>query len=115
MPPKIVRKNRTTNENLKEQAMANTTATKTVDRKTETLVEGTPLEHTKMHNINKSGSRTVGVNVGSTINMGDFQSLRVDCWLTDELLDGETHTEGLQRLTEVASEHLRYMADELAN
>ena len=95
--------------------MANTTATKTVDRKTETLVEGTPLEHTKMHNINKSGSRTVGVNVGSTINMGDFQSLRVDCWLTDELLDGETHTEGLQRLTEVASEHLRYMADELAN
>ena len=47
--------------------------------------------------------------------MGDFQSLRVDCWLTDELLDGETHTEGLQRLTEVASEHLRYMADELAN
>ena len=60
-------------------------------------------------------SATVGVNVGSTINMGDFQSLRVDCWLTDELLDGETHTEGLQRLTEVASEHLRYMADELAN
>ena len=114
MPPKIVKK-KANNENLKEQAMANTTATKTVDRKTETLVEGTPLEHAKMHNINKSNSRTVGVNVGSTINMGDFQSLRVDCWLTDELLDGETHTEGLQRLTEVASEHLRYMADELAN
>lgn len=115
MPPKIIRKIKANNENLKEQAKANTTATKSVNKQTETLVEGQPLEHSKMHNINKLNSRTVGVNVGSTINMGDFQSLRVDCWLTDELLEGETHTEALQRITEVASEHLRYMADELAN
>lgn len=110
---KLVR--RKTNQSLEEQAQANTTAVKTVSKQPETLQEGQPLEHTKMHNINKLSTRTVGVNVGSTINMGDFQSLRIDCWLTDDLLEGETHTEGLQRLTEVASEHLRHMAEELAN
>lgn len=102
------------NEELKEQVAENTTATKSLGRESEVIKEGTPLEHSKMHNINKS-SRTVGVNVGSTINMGDFQSLRIDCWVTDELLENETHTEALQRITEVATEHLRYMADELAN
>lgn len=111
---KLVRK-KANNDQLNEQVKVNTTATKTVNRETETLVEGQPLEHTTLHNINKTNSRTVGVNVGSTINMGDFQSLRVDCWITDELLDNESHTEGLQRLTDIASEHLRFMAEELAN
>lgn len=112
---KLVRKKTTNNDQLNEQVKVNTTATKTVNRETETLVEGQPLEHTTLHNINKPNSRTVGVNVGSTINMGDFQSLRIDCWLTDELLDNESHTEGLQRLTDIASEHLRFMAEDLSN
>lgn len=112
---KLVRKKSNNDQSLKEQAVANTTATKTVNRETTTLAEGQPLEHSKIHNINTHNSRMVGVNVGSTINMGDFQSLRVDCWLTDELLDNESHTDGLQRLTEIASEHLRHMAEELAN
>ena len=110
---KLVRKK--ANNNLKEQVVANTTATKTVNRESSTLVEGQPLEHTSLHNINKPNSKTVGVNVGSTINMGDFQSLRIDCWLTDELLDNETHEQGLKRLTDIASTHLRNMAEELAN
>lgn len=109
---RIIRKKDTT---LQKQVEANTTVTKTVSKQAEPVKEGQPLEHSSMHNINKHNSRTVGVNVGSTINMGDFQSLRIDCWLTDTLLENETHTEGLQRLTEIASDHLRHMAEELAN
>lgn len=110
---RIVRKNKVAT--LEKQAEVNTTATKSVGREATVIKEGVPQEHSKIHNINKHQSRMVGVNVGSTINMGDFQSLRIDCWLTDDLLEGETHTEGLQRLTEIATEHLNYMAEELAN
>lgn len=101
-------------EKLKEQIKENTTATIGNKAEQKVVVEGQPLDHHPKHAVEKT-TRTVGVSVGSTINMGDFQSLRVDCWITDELLDNETQTEGLKRLTDVASEHLRYMAEELAN
>lgn len=107
-------KNADNTEKLKKKLAENTTATLGTKQEQQVVVEGTPLDHHPKHAVEKS-KRTVGVSVGSTINMGDFQSLRVDCWITDELLDNETQTEGLQRLTDVASDHLRSMVEELAN
>lgn len=113
MAKKIIR-TKANNRDLTKKADDNTTTTKTKDRKTTVVKEGTPLDHTPTHNINKQSSRTVGVNVGVTKNMGDYESLRVDCWLTDDVLEGETHTQALERVTAIAIESLTRQVEELS-
>ena len=97
---------------LQEQAVKNTTITKGTKGNQKTIKEGTPLDHTPQHNINKTSPRTVGINIGATINMGDFNSYRVDCWLTDELLDNETQEEGLQRLASICKDEVERLIQE---
>ena len=92
---------------LKKQVEENTTISTNTSGVVENVKEGKPLEHTKKHNI-KNHSKTVGISVGATVNMGDYQSLRVDCWLTDEVLENETHEEALNRIGKIAKDHLDY-------
>ena len=113
MAKKIIR-TKANNKDLTKKAEENTTITKTKDRQTTVVKEGTPLDHTPTHNINKHNSRTVGVNVGITKNMGDYESLRVDCWLTDDVLEGETHSQALERVSAIAVESLTRQVEELS-
>lgn len=81
------------------------------------IKEAQPLEHTDKHNIDKTlnnNPRTAGVNIGITKNMGDYESLRIDCWITDELAEGETHAECLARLGEIATKEVERQLEELA-
>ncbi len=39
----------------------------------------------------------IGVSLGITKNMGDFNSLRVDAWITDTIQEGETKEEAFNR------------------
>lgn len=117
MAPKIQRKKRvnTDEEIVTVKPKVNVQATKGTKANQKVLKEGTPLEHSKMHNVTPtSPTRTVGVNVGITKNMGDFESLRVDCWITDEILEGETQQEALARLGEIASDELARQVELLA-
>lgn len=97
---------------LKKKVEENTTISTNTSGVVETVKEGKPLEHTQKHNVTKN-TKTVGMNIGATVNMGDYQSLRVDCWLTDEVGEDETHEEALLRIGKIAKEHLDYEIDRI--
>lgn len=93
---------------LKEEAKKNTSLMVKNNRTGEVLKEdvGVPLEHSAKH---LSGSQ-VGMSIGVTINMDNYQSLRVDLWLTDAVHDGETQKEAYKRIHEVIDETLEETA-----
>lgn len=97
---------------LKRKVEENTTISTNTSGQVETVKEGKPLEHTKKHNVTNH-TKTVGINIGATVNMGDYQSLRVDCWLTDEVGEDETHEEALIRIGQIAKDHLDYEIDRI--
>jgi hypothetical protein len=41
---------------------------------------------------------TVNVTLGYTLNLGNFQSLRVDLGCTDFVRDGENHDDAMERV-----------------
>ena len=97
---------------LKKQVEENTTISTNTSGVIENIKEGKPLDHSKKHNRLKN-NRTVGMSIGATVNMGDYQSLRVDCWLTDEVEENETHEEALTRIGKIAKDHLDYEIDRI--
>lgn len=89
-------------------------ATKGSKTKSTTLKDEEPLDHTTQHNLNKQSTRTVGVNIGVTKNMGDFESLRVDCWMNDDIHEGETPQQAINRLYNIAVNELKNQIEELS-
>ena len=88
---------------LTQTAKENTTVTKGTSKSQETLKSGTPNDHTRKH---QSSEKVVGVNLGVTLNMGDYNSLRVDCWLTDSVQEGETERQAFERVVGIVDEVL---------
>ena len=82
-------------KSLKEIASENTQVIKGTSKNQEVLKEGVPNDHSNKHLTN---DRVVGVSIGITRNMGDYQSLRVDCWLTDTVADNETVEQAYERI-----------------
>lgn len=77
------------------------------------LEEGVPNDQ---HRKFELSTCEVGMSIGSTINMGDFQSLRVDVWSSTEIRKGETRKSAADRLRqeldEVLSETVSYYTDQ---
>ena len=44
-------------------------------------------------------SNTVGVSVGITKNMGNYESMRVDVWAVDNVRKGETKEKAIRRVS----------------
>lgn len=88
---------------LTQTAKENTTVTKGTSKSQETLKSGTPNDHTRKH---QSSEKVVGVSLGVTLNMGDYNSLRVDCWLTDSVQEGETERQAFERVVGIVDEVL---------
>lgn len=97
-------KNNKLKKSLSEQAEKNTQVTKGTSKNQTVLKEGVPNDHSRKHH---SSSPTVGVSIGSTLNMGDYESLRVDVWLTDDVQPNETVAQAYQRVTAVVDETLQ--------
>lgn len=96
---------------LKKKAASNTLVVKRKSGKDVKVVEGKPLNHSEKHtSLESSGvlenRPIVGVNIGTTINMGDYESLRVDCWLTDYVGEDETHEKAFARITNIAGKQV---------
>lgn len=83
---------------LKKVAEENTTVTKGTKNNQEVLEEGTPNDH---HRKQESNTPVVGVNLGVTKNMDNYESLRVDVWLTDNVGEKETIEQAYERVLEV--------------
>lgn len=103
-------KNKSLKRDLSTQAEENTTVTKGKFSDRTTLKQGTPNDHSRK-NVSNSGAPVVGVSIGSTLNMGDYESLRADCWLTDEVHENETIEQAYERVTHIVSETLSQIVD----
>ena len=84
------------NKGLAKKAEENTTIQKKSDGEVETIKSGTPLDHSNKHDP-KSGP-IVGMSKGVTKNMDNYESLRVDVWLSDSVQYNETVEQALTRI-----------------
>lgn len=89
-------RNKSLKKSLREQAEENAMVTKGTSKNQEVLKEGVPNDHSRKHL--DSNVPVVGVSIGTTLNMGDYESLRVDVWLTDTVLETETVQSAYQRI-----------------
>ena len=81
---------------LAKKAEENTTITKKTVDGTEHIKKGVPLDHSNKHDP-KSGT-IIGMSKGVTKNMDNYESLRVDVWLSDTVQEGETPESAAQRI-----------------
>lgn len=94
-----------TKKPLKTQAEENAQVTKGTSKNQEVLKKGVPNDHSRR--LDNSGNTVVGVSIGSTLNMGDYQSLRTDVWLSDTVNDGETVEQAYERVTKIVNDTLQ--------
>lgn len=98
-------KNKSLKKSLSEQAQENVTVTKGTSKNQTTLREGKPSEHSRKHL--DGDVPVVGVSIGTTLNMGDYESLRVDVWLTDKVAENETTSQAYARVVKTVDETLQ--------
>lgn len=84
------------NKGLAKKAEENTTIQKKSGGEVETIKSGTPLDHSNKHDP-KSGP-IIGMSKGVTKNMDNYESLRVDVWLSDSVQPNETTEQALIRI-----------------
>lgn len=77
---KSIQKKPTSKKSLSKVARANTTVSKKSDGMEKILKEGVPFDPNVKYKAN-----TIGMAKGITKNMDNYESLRVDCWLSLEL------------------------------
>lgn len=74
------------------------------------------LPHSKVSKTVPEGFATVGLQIGATINMGDFQSARIDVFMQRNVPD--THDEileGYEEISEILHEELARQSSLLAD
>lgn len=77
-----------------------------VEKNKEVLKEGNPQPPRYKLNTN-----LVGLSAGVTLNLGDYQSLRVDCWISQEVKEGEDRQEIVNNLTKEIQDNINYVCD----
>ena len=103
-------KNKSLKKSLEEQAQDNTTVTKGTSKNQTTLKEGIPNDHSRKHL--DGDTPTVGCSIGTTLNMGDYESLRVDVWLTDKVAPRETVEQAYARVVQVVDKTLQSIVNQ---
>lgn len=101
-------------EQLRDSAVANTTIQRGTSRNGyETFKKGRPLDHEVKQTTAKNKTtvdsfvgQTFGISKGCTKNMENYESLRVDCWLSDTVREGETVKEAFARVEAIIDEVL---------
>ena len=84
------------NKGLAKKAEENMTIQKKSGGEVETIKNGVPLDHSMKHDP-KQGA-IVGISKGVTKNMDNYESLRVDVWLSDSVKYNETAEQALTRI-----------------
>jgi hypothetical protein len=116
--PKVIK--RVSSKTADQTAYDNTTVSRKIGREEyKTVKAGVPLDPFPKRGIIPSVSRsdkptteknsagkTVGLSVGFTRNMGDFESLRLDAWMQDTVQTGETEQQAYDRVYRVLEKAL---------
>lgn len=103
-------KNKSLKKSLSEQAEENATVTKGTSKDQRVLKDGKPSEHSRKHL--DGDVPVVGVNIGTTLNMGDYESLRVDVWLTDSVAPTETVEQAYARVVKTVDKTLQEIVNQ---
>lgn len=90
-------------KSLRQTAEENTTVTQGKKNDQKTLKPGVPRDQTVK---TLSAAPIVGVSLGMTLNMDNYESLRADTWLTDFVQEGETVEQAYQRVTKTVQDTL---------
>lgn len=99
-------------ETLSTEASAHVMVSKKRGRDpVQTIKMGVPLDHSPKHSPVIPTSRVVGMNKGVTKNMGDYESFRVDCWISDVIAEDETPEEAYHRLSVIIDKCLQEEID----
>jgi hypothetical protein len=91
---------------LKRKARASASASAGTREAQEPLKEGEPCEHSRKHE-----APVIGMSLGSTINMGQYESLRVDAWATVPREPGDLQPQ-FEALREILGEVLEETVSE---
>lgn len=97
---------------LKEKAEENTSISVGTSSNRKTLKSGAFVDHANKTSPSKpksgvsQGIPVIGMSKGVTKNMDNFESLRVDCWLTDTVNEGEDIYEAYARIESIIDEVL---------
>lgn len=84
------------------------------DRKENVIKNEEPLDHTNKHQLPYTKSnKVVGMNLGVTRNMENYESLRVDVWCTDEVQENETFEDALDRISGLVKSRLDYEIEDI--
>lgn len=95
---------------LAAKAKENATVTRGTRGEQTELKKGVPAEHSRKHLDGETP--VVGVSIGITKNMDNYESLRADVWLTDKKQDNETLEEAYSRVAKITSEVLQEIVGE---
>lgn len=102
-------KNKNLKKSLEVTAKENTSATIKNKDGQNTLKQGVPNDHSVKH---LGDTPIVGISIGTTINMDNYESLRVDCWLTDKVHTEETTEQAYDRIIKIAQDTLQSVVNE---
>lgn len=95
---------------LVEKARDNANVTVGTREKQAPVKVGIPNEHSRKH-LDESAP-TVGVALGVTLNMDNYQSARIDVWLNDSVMPNESVEQAYVRVHGIVSGVLQEIADE---
>jgi hypothetical protein len=85
---------------LKKKASASASVTVGTKDAQRALKEGEPCEHGRKHE-----GPVIGMSLGSTVNMGQYESLRADAWATVPQAEGDLKPQ-FEALREILAEVL---------
>ena len=99
-----------TAERAHQRAQRTSGADKQIHEKTEWDAYQTSAGNSRKHLDGETP--VVGVSIGITKNMDNYESLRADVWLTDKKQDNETLEEAYSRVAKITSEVLQEIVGE---
>lgn len=76
--------------------------------------EGMPLDHALKHDPLDLKEK-IGMSKGVTVNLGDYQSVRVDCWLTTSQENGENIQQTYNRISEIITDRIALEVTQVRN
>lgn len=106
-------KNQKLKQSLSQTAEENARVTQGTSKSQKTLKPGKPCDHSTKHlGSVPVTAPIVGVSIGSTLNMENYESLRVDVWLSDTVQPGETVQQAYDRISATVDTTLQKMVSQ---
>lgn len=103
----------TIKKTIKSKTATNCNASIGTRKQAKVVKEESPLDHANKKNAPKQGPKMVGVSLGLTKNMANYESLRIDVWCTDVVREGESFDQAFERVSDLVKARIDYEMEEI--